>query len=101
MGVPESVIVFAMLFLASGLPQQVVGETLVSLCAWPAVFPMAASHLGEYSGEVPAWLTVRDADALRRFFEGYGPSGGPVPWAAWAAPLASWSVFALLVLLAL
>jgi hypothetical protein len=101
LGVHELVIIFAMLFTASGLPQQAVGETLVSLCAWPARFPEAVPHLTEYGHEVPPWLVVQDPVALRGFFEGYGPAGGAVPWAAWAAPLGAWTVFALLVLLAL
>jgi hypothetical protein len=99
----ELALVFGMLLISAALPQASVAETLVTLCASPAYFPKSGPSAGAYGGEQAPWLLVRDAEAVRRFYEGDGPSftgWRAVPWAAWAAPLAGWSAFALLFLLA-
>jgi hypothetical protein len=41
---------------------------------------------------VQPWLVVSDPLAVKYFYEGL-PSGAPLPWGAWARPLAAWSVF--------
>ncbi len=99
--VPELAIVFSMLFVSAGLPQASIAETLVSLCAAPAYFPKGAPHAAEYENKQAPWLLVRNDAAIKRFYEGWGPAGGPVPWGAWLVPLAGWSVFVVLLLAAL
>lgn len=44
---------------------------------------------------MPAWLRIEDAEAVRAYFHGAAPGEG-VPWGLWAAPLAAWTLFALL-----
>jgi hypothetical protein len=38
---------------------------------------------------IPDWLRVTDPQAIKWFYEGL-PSGTPLPWHAWAAPLLAW-----------
>ena len=97
----ELAILFSMLFVSAALPQASVGETLVTLCVAPAYLPKGAPRIAAYEGKTPPWLLVQDNEAIRRFYEGWGPAGGPVPWTAWLVPLAGWSVFVLLLLAAL
>nr|CAA9236471.1 hypothetical protein AVDCRST_MAG63-1219 [uncultured Armatimonadetes bacterium] len=101
LSVGELAIVFSMLFVSAALPQASVAETLVTLSAAPAYFPRAAPHIGAFDGKVPPWLLVQDAEAVRQFYQGLPLAGGDVPWAAWAVPVAAWSGFVLLLLLAL
>ena len=51
--------------------------------AWQALF---VEHIHPY-------LAPADADAVRLFYEGLPERGAPVPWAAWARPLAAWMLF--------
>lgn len=38
---------------------------------------------------LPAWMRVSDPQAVKWFYEGL-PSGTPLPWMAWLAPLLGW-----------
>lgn len=98
---PELALVFSMLFVSAALPQASIAETLVTLCVAPAFLPKGSPRVAAYEGQAPTWLLVRDTEAIRRFYEGWGPAGGPTPWAAWLVPLAGWSAFVLLLLVAL
>lgn len=98
---PELAIIFSMLYISAALPQASVGETLVSLGAAPAYFPKGSPRSSLFDEKFAPWLLVQDPEAIRRFYEGYGPAGGPVPWSAWIPPLLGWSVFVFLLLYAL
>ncbi|MCC6441913.1 MAG: hypothetical protein IT210_00495 [Armatimonadetes bacterium] len=38
---------------------------------------------------IPAWLTIRDSEALKGLFRG----NSPVPWSVWLLPLGAWLTF--------
>lgn len=97
----ELAIIFSMLFISAALPQASVAETLVTLAAAPAYLPVGAPHIGEFGGSVPRWLLVQDPEAIRRFYVGFGPAGGVLPWRVWVTPLVGWSLFVGLLLVAL
>ena len=42
------------------------------------------------ANNIPNWLALTDKPAARAFFEGHNV---PVPWALWARPLLTWSLF--------
>jgi hypothetical protein len=88
----EALLVYAMLLVASGIPS--VGLTLPVLSA--AVAP-AYYHKAEdaVASNTASWLRVLDGSAIQQYFLGL-PPGAAVPWRAWMAPLAAWSLFAVL-----
>ncbi len=45
---------------------------------------------------IPSWLTPRDPEAVRTFWEGL-PKGEHIPWEAWIGPIAGWAFFILTV----
>ena len=45
-----------------------------------------------YNAHIPTWLIPQGEEVVRYFFEGL-PPGEPLPWGAWAAPLAYWYGF--------
>lgn len=46
------------------------------------------------------WLTVRDRNAVKWFYEGL-PPGESIPWGLWFTPMLAWAVFALAFLLSM
>ncbi len=96
--VAELALIFSMLYISAALPQASVGETLISLVASPVIYPEGSPYLDVFGGKPAPWLTVRDPEVVRRFYDGLPSSGGVIPWVAWAAPLFGWSVFVLLLL---
>ena len=104
LSVPELALIFAMLYVSAALPQASIAETLVTLGAAPAYYPKGSPRVDAFEGEIPSWLIVQDPEAVRRFYEGFGPSFAgvsQVPWGAWAAPIAGWSLFTVCVLAAM
>ena len=51
-------------------------------------------------GAAPDWLKIRDADAVKGFYEGYPRGQEQVPWGAWIGPLSAWCILAALFLAA-
>ncbi|HCU37799.1 MAG TPA: hypothetical protein DGT21_20885 [Armatimonadetes bacterium] len=49
----------------------------------------------EYAQYLPGWLTPQDPEVIRTYYEG---TEGPVPWAHWIVPLASWSTLFMFIL---
>lgn len=99
--VPELGLIFAMLYISAALPQASVAETLVTLAAAPVQLPKGNPYAQRFEGQAAPWLLVQNPEAAQRFYEGYGPVGGPVPWGVWVGPLLGWTAFVLLLLFAL
>ena len=88
----ETLLIYAMLLVASGIPS--VGFTLpaLSVAVAPAYYHVAEDAV---NSNTASWLRVEDPDAIREYFDGLDP-GAALPWHAWAAPLIAWSLFAVL-----
>ncbi len=48
---------------------------------------------------IPSWLTTSDTEVIRQMYE--GATSERIPWAAWAKPLAFWSLFYLALFMAM
>jgi hypothetical protein len=89
----DLVVVYAMLLIASAIPSWGFTANLIPML--PAVFYYAtpennwAELLQPY---VRPWLVPQDPEAIKYFFEGL-PKDTPIPWRAWALPLAAWCSF--------
>lgn len=62
-------------------------------------FAAPGNDYAMFSDLLPSWITPPQEDVIRDFYE--GSPNGAVPWRAWAAPLASWSLLFMLIGLSL
>ncbi len=89
----ELVTVYVMLLIASAIPSWGFTANLIPML--PAVYYYAtpenswAELLQPY---VRPWLVPHDPEAIKYFFEGL-PKDTPIPWGAWALPIAAWCSF--------
>lgn len=90
---PELIIIYVMMIVASAIPTWGFSANLVAML--PAVYYYAtpennwAELLHPY---VADWLVPQDPAAIKYFFEGL-PKDMPLPWGAWAVPIAAWCSF--------
>ncbi|MEW6752080.1 MAG: DUF6785 family protein [Candidatus Latescibacterota bacterium] len=93
----ELATIYIMVLLATSIPTIGFSEYLLPIVAG---FYYYATPENQWDNlihpHMPPWLVPQDADAVRYFYEGL-PAGRPVPWDAWAGPLAYWCVFILAV----
>ena len=88
----ELVVVYTMMIVASAIPTWGLVANLLPVL--PGAYYYATPEndwknlLQPYIRE---WLVPQDPLAIQYFYEG-APAGSPIPWEAWATPLAAWSV---------
>jgi len=89
----EILTVWAMVIIAAGIPSSGLMRYLLPHLVAPHYYATRTNHWeGLFLAHLPPYLFVSDPDAVRTFFEGLR-RGQPIPWGAWAVPLAWWSVF--------
>ncbi len=94
------VLVFAVLLAVSALASSGYVAYLFPVTAAPWQFSTPENKWQELFGRfIPEWFVPHDRRALAAFYDGL-PPGSPIPWQAWAAPLLSWTVFAVLLIAA-
>jgi hypothetical protein len=92
----EALLIYAMLLVASGIPSVGLTFPVLSVAVAPAYYNVAVEAVAR---DAAPWLRVTDPDAVRQYFHGLDP-GAALPWRAWLAPLAAWSLFAVLLYMA-
>lgn len=95
-GLSQGVIlgVYVMLTLSISMISLGVGEYLFAWLSGFGYHPGGTAQLDPIRTAAPDWLVPKDTEAMRLFHE--GNRGAGVPWRAWALPLASWSLFLVL-----
>ena len=89
----EILTVWAMVIIAAGIPSSGLMRYLLPHLVAPHYYATRTNHWeGLFLAHLPSYLFVTDPEAVRAFFEGVH-RGQPIPWGAWATPLAWWSVF--------
>jgi hypothetical protein len=92
----ELMLVYVMLLVAAGIPSVGLAQCVLGVTVAPTYY---ANGTNDWANQLhpllPAWLRLVDEDAIRAYFNGARGEGG-VPWRLWLAPLAAWSLFALL-----
>ena len=91
----ELAVVYIMAMLATSVPTVGFTENLLPIISGLYYYATPENNWAELiHPHVPYWLAPQDPVAVRHFYEGL-PEGLSVPWVAWAAPLAAWTIFIL------
>ncbi|MBU0607071.1 MAG: hypothetical protein KKI08_04255 [Armatimonadetes bacterium] len=91
----ELMVVYIVLVVA--IPPTTFGiiEMLLPWTTAPSYFGTPQDGLDELAGQYfPGWMYPHDPEAIRTMFE--GSEAGVIPWRPWAAPLAGWLGFVML-----
>jgi hypothetical protein len=90
----ELVTIYSILAVGAALAGCDVGQTLVCLVGAPAWYASPTNHWEQrFATELPSWLTIRDKDVLRGFYEGSATLYTPEHLAAWLPVMAAWLAF--------
>ena len=94
----EMILVFAMGWIASTVPDQAMTKYLLVVITAPFYFASPENGWEAiFFPYLPEWLVLSDRAAARVFYEGL-QSGQSIPWAAWVSPLFWWGSFILVLL---
>ena len=94
----ELAIAFIMGIVTSAIPTYGVTGYLLSIIASPFYRASPENAWAEHFHEfIPSWISPRDLEAVRWFFDGL-PPGQSIPWSAWTRPLFWWVPFICVVL---
>ncbi len=97
----ELLIIWTLILVASGLPSSGMMRFFLPHIAAPTYFSNSANQWERRVwGGLPDWLKITDKAAADAYFTGYPRGAERIPWEAWATPLLSWGLFALLFLVA-
>ena len=94
----EMIMVFAMGWIASTVPDQAMTKYLLVVITAPFYFASPENSWESiFFPYLPEWLVLSDRSAARVFYEGL-QSGQSIPWATWLSPLFWWGSFILILL---
>lgn len=97
----ELLTVWTLILVASGIPSGGLMRFLIPHIVAPHYHSNAANEWErKVWADTPNWLKIRDATAVKAFYEGYPRGRERVPWEAWAEPLLFWAILAALFLMA-
>ncbi|MBT5877012.1 MAG: hypothetical protein HOH43_26550 [Candidatus Latescibacteria bacterium] len=87
----ELIIIFAMGFAASMVPDQALTKYLLVVITAPYYFANAENRWEEqFHPYLPEWLVLQnEGESIRRFFEGM-EQGQSIPWGIWITPIFWW-----------
>ncbi len=87
----ELIVIFAMGFAASMVPDQAMTKYLLVVITAPYYFASPENRWEElFYPYLPDWLVLQNhGDSVRYFFEGLGP-GQSIPWEVWLTPVFWW-----------
>ncbi len=83
--------VYAFLTLAVALTSGAAMRFFLPALSTPYYFASTENRWAEFFRYIPTWMVPQGDEVIRRYFE--GSDGAPVPWDAWAGPLAAWLAF--------
>ena len=88
----DLLVVFIMALIAAAIPTWGLIGQLLPIMTGAQYYATPENRWGELLLQnVPPWLTPVEPEVSRQFYEGLSP-GAPIPWGAWAVPLAAWAV---------
>lgn len=94
----ELIMVFAMGWIASLVPDQAMTKYLLVVITAPFYFASPENRWETiFFPYLPEWLVLSDRAAARVFYEGL-QAGQSIPWGAWLSPLFWWGAFIVILL---
>jgi hypothetical protein len=90
----ECLLVYTMMIVACALTTMGMTCQLLPTIAMPYYQGGSRTWAEQFGAELRPWLSPADPVVVERFFEGLR-AGETIPWAAWARPLAIWSILLL------
>lgn len=88
----ETLLVYCLLAVGSGLTSTRYAMLLPALIAGPAYYAGPENDFGQlFVQGSPSWLQVTAPHPVKGLYEGL-PLGGTLPWKVWIVPLATWSL---------
>lgn len=97
LGREELVVVYTMMVVASAIPTWGLMANLLPVLPGAYYYATPENNWAQLiQPHIPEWLVPQDPLAIKQFYEG-APAGEPIPWQAWALPLAAWTVLVLAV----
>jgi hypothetical protein len=89
----ELITIWCMMIVTASLPTLGLAAYLIPTLVGPTYFATPENDWAQlFHHHIPEWLIPSDERAIDGFFRGL-ERGRPIPWAAWAKPLAFWSTF--------
>jgi hypothetical protein len=90
----EIVVIYCMMLCGAGIPSFGLSEYLFPTLAGVRYYASPENRWESlFIKFIPKWLAPSDSSAIVAYFEGLRP-GAHLPWGAWLAPLAAWTVLA-------
>ncbi len=97
----EMLVVWVIILVAAGLPSSGMMRFFIPQIVAVHYFSDNINHWeSKVWGTLPAYLQIHDKAAVNAFYRGYPHGQEHIPWEAWWLPLSSWSLLAVLFLLA-
>ena len=94
----ELLTAYSLLCIGTAMAAVDFGSPLMTLIAHPFRFGTADNGWERFYAYLPEWLTVRDKDALKGYYEGNSTLYKPAHLLAWVPPLLRWAGFIALLL---
>ncbi len=89
----ELLVVYVMVTLASALSGHDAAQVLVPMLSWPFRYATPANRWEElFHQYLPTWLTVRDPEVIKSYYEGGSTLYSWVILRAWAVPVFFWTL---------
>jgi hypothetical protein len=89
----ELLTIFFMMMVSSAIPTKGVVGLLLPMITGTYYYATPENNWANtVHPNLPTWLLVEDAQAVKEFYEG-GPRDGAVPWGSWLPPLSAWLLF--------
>ena len=88
----DLLVVFLMVLIAAAVPTWGIVGQLLPIMTGAQYYATPENRWEDLLlRHVPTWMVPSDPEVCRQFYEGLTP-GAPIPWGAWAGPLAAWAV---------
>ncbi|NLH97891.1 MAG: hypothetical protein GX446_00170 [Chthonomonadales bacterium] len=93
-------LVYAAVAATAGISTMGMVQFLITSLAAPFWFRDGSNRWDEFIPAIPSWVAPRSPEVVRGFFLGRASLYAPEVWQAWVGPVAAWSGFIVLLLVA-
>ncbi|MFQ5810105.1 MAG: DUF6785 family protein [Armatimonadota bacterium] len=92
LGRMELLTIYCMLLFSTLVPGHGAENVFIPVAITPHYYATPENRWDDlFFAHIPEWFAPRDEGVVEAFYEGLRP-GAPMPWSAWARPLAAWTL---------